>query len=371
VIVVDWDGVSHQQQSDEARNTQMNDDIHTKDGQTGSVQAKPDLSEPPRVQIPNTWSAQDLIDLAKAKPPEPIIKGLLNVGDIMLLHGTEESFKSITVIQCAESLATGTPFLRYWPVPAPWRVGIIETEMHAAMMGERLTTMFPSGQAPKDIYFMKDDLLKQWRREDLDGKFKLIERWIESAQIEVLIIDTANDFFRGEDSASEERVVGQFFDELRRLDLQGRIIVRHDRKRREVDDSSHSNELIRGSAEWKEDPEAIVYLKRTDKRTHEVHFEVGKLRYGTKPEPSSMWFDSESFRLLPLPPVIAVLELGPKSRQQIVDACKRFGLSERAVDDQLRDFKGCLDVTQSGHERIFTLNRDKCDAFSWRDVCKP
>ena len=58
----------------------------------------------------DTWTARDLIELAKKSPPKPIIQGLLNEGDILLLHGTEESFKSVFVVQCAEAIATGTPF---------------------------------------------------------------------------------------------------------------------------------------------------------------------------------------------------------------------------------------------------------------------
>jgi hypothetical protein len=64
-----------------------------------------------------SWSAQDLIRHAKEHPPEPIIKGLLNKGDILLLHGSEESFKSIFVLQIAESISLGSDLLRYWKVP--------------------------------------------------------------------------------------------------------------------------------------------------------------------------------------------------------------------------------------------------------------
>lgn len=320
---------------------------------------------PPQSTFPNTWSARDLIELAKRKPPVPIIEGLLNEGDILLLHGTEESFKSVFVVQCAEAIATGKPFLRKWRVRGERRVGIIETEMHAAMMGERLTKMFPSGNAPEHIYFMDDVLLKKWRREGIPGKFDIIEDWIYEADLQVLMIDTANDFFRGDDSASEERVVGEFFDKLRNIEVAGRIIVRHDRKRREVDDSSHSNELIRGSAEWKEDPEAIIHLKRIDKRTHEVQMEVGKLRYATKPEPCDLWFDSGDFRLVPLPPVIAALASGPKTRQEIVTHCERFGLKERAVDDQLSDLRGFLKTGQAGHERTYEIDVAKCTNADW------
>jgi AAA domain len=312
-----------------------------------------------------TWTVSDLIGLAKTSPPKPIIEGLLNEGDILLLHGTEESFKSVMIVQCAESIAMGTRFLRKWPVRGQRRVGVIETEMHEVMMGERLTRMFSGTNHPEHMYFMSEELLIKWRRQDLDGKFQLIKEWVKQEDIEVLIIDTANDFFRGLDSPSEERVVGKFFDELRRLQLKGRIIVRHDRKRREVDDSSHSNELIRGSSEWKEDPEAIIHLKRIDKRTNEVQFEVGKLRYGVKPEPCNLWFDARCFRLVPLPPVIAVLEAGVKTREELLTECKQFGLAERSIDAQISQNKQYLKEQNRGHQKTLEIDPTACRSADW------
>jgi hypothetical protein len=43
----------------------------------------------------STWSAADLIQLSKDNPPEPIIENLLFRGDVLVLHGKEESYKSI------------------------------------------------------------------------------------------------------------------------------------------------------------------------------------------------------------------------------------------------------------------------------------
>src|SRR5579864_3914712 len=77
----------------------------------------------------STWSAADLIQLSKDRPPEPIIEGLLFKGDLLVLHGKEESYKSMLVVQVAESIACGRPLLRMWNVPQPRRAGLIETEM--------------------------------------------------------------------------------------------------------------------------------------------------------------------------------------------------------------------------------------------------
>jgi hypothetical protein len=316
-----------------------------------------------------TWSAGELIRLAHEHPPEPVIIGLINKGDIFLLHGSEESFKSVFILQVAESLALGTSLLMYWNVPRSWRVGVIETEIHEVMLGERLQKMFPKGNAPKGMCFMRESALRDWRRRGLRRKFESIQKWIEEEGIEVLLIDTANDFFRGADNPSAETDVGTFFDELRSLKVGARGIVRHDRKKKaELDDLVNSNERIRGSAEWKEDPEVIVSLERVDRRTHQVDFEVGKQRYGRKPQPFSLWFDVETFRLTPLPPVIAVLWEKESTRGRIIAACaERFGLSDRTVDQMIAEAKEKTYLTekQVGHEKVFAIDVDHSLQAPW------
>jgi hypothetical protein len=314
-----------------------------------------------------TWSASDLIRLANEHPPEAVIKGLVNKGDILLLHGSEESFKSVFILQLAESVALGTSLLMHWNVPRSWRVGVIETEIHEVMLGERLQKMFPKGNAPKNMCFMRESALRDWRRLGLPQKFESIQNWIEEEEIEVLLIDTANDFFRGQDNPSAETDVGTFFDELRNLRVGARGIVRHDRKKKpDFDGQINSNERIRGSAEWKEDPEAIISLERTDRRTNQVDFEVGKLRYGSKPQPFSLWFDASTFRLTPLPPVVAVLYEKESTRAKIIGDCqRRFDLGERTVDQMIGEQKGFLAETQRGHEKVFGIDIDRAQGAHW------
>ena len=313
-----------------------------------------------------TWSATELIEHARKHPPEPIIRGLLNKGDILLLHGSEESFKSMFVLQIAECIATGRSLLD-WKIGKRQTVGVIETEMHETMMGERLSKMFPSGNPPEQLYFMGESVLRDWKRLTLRQKCEGVQEWVNKHSIEVLIIDTANDFFRGADNPSEERAVGQFFDELRSLNNGARIIVRHDRKRNpEQDEELNSNERIRGSAEWKEDPEVIVSLERKDRRTNEVQMEVGKLRYGRKTPPLTLWFDAGTFRLTPLPPVIEVLSYGPRPREEVVTQCEtRFDLGERKVADMLVEHQAFLEERQSGHSKVFGLRDDTLERAPW------
>jgi hypothetical protein len=314
----------------------------------------------------SAWSATELIEYAKENPPQPIIDGLVHDGDTFLIHGSEESFKSVFVVQIAESIASGRPLLRHFRCRASWRTGVIETEMHPAMLGERLATMFPGGNAPEKLCFFGEDLLKQWRGQGLDGKFEIISRWVAEHQIEVLVIDTANDFFRGTENPSDERCVGAFFDKLRNLHLRANVLVRHDRKKKDFDAEYHSNELIRGSAEWKEDPEAILHIRRNDKRTHQVTLDVGKLRYGAKPEPLDAWFDLSSMRLTALPPLVAVLEAGQRTRQEVIAECEqRFRIAPRTVDSMIDTNAGYIRLGTEGHNRTLELDPARCLEAPW------
>jgi hypothetical protein len=161
------------------------------------------------------------------------------------------------------------------------------------------------------------------------------------------------------DNPSDERVVASFFEQLRDMRLSCGI-VRHDHKPR-IDDEGdgNSNNRIRGSGEWKEDPEVVFWLSRRDRRIYQADFEVGKLRYGSKPEPMTLWFDAGIFRLTVLPPVIAVLEGGAQTRAEILEECQeRFGLSARKTDEMLQEFRTYLSTSQQGHAKVYELNLD-------------
>jgi hypothetical protein len=142
------------------------------------------------------------------------------------------------------------------------------------------------------------------------------------------------------------------------LPVRSTLLVRHDVKPSKDAALRSSNQLVRGSNRLVEDASVVIHLRRTDKATNKVSLEVGKLRNGPKPDPIELWFDAGTFRLTPLPPVIALLEDGRLSRQELVEkAEKRFSLKERAVDASRVELTGCLDESQEGHRRILSLNR--------------
>jgi len=134
-------------------------------------------------------------------------------------------------------------------------------------------------------------------------------------------------------------------------------MVRHDVKPSRDTSLRNSNQLVRGSNRLVEDASVVIHLSRKDKASNKVQMEVGKLRNGRKPEPVELWFDAGTFRLTALPPIIALLENGSLSRQDLVEqADRRFNLKERAVDTYREPLRGCLDETREGHRRILSIN---------------
>lgn len=135
----------------------------------------------------------------------------------------------------------------------------------------------------------------------------------------------------------------------------------------------NTNELIRGSAEWKEDPELILYVKRPNKRTQELLFEVGKSRWGVKPEPMKLMFDAGTFRLTPYNPVIALLMEGEKSRQQLlIEGATRFGLKERTVDGYIKMAKNhFVEEAQRGHQKVFRFAQERLTLADWHELRFP
>src|SRR3989442_1095541 len=200
--------------------------------------------------------------------------------------------------------------------------------------------MFPGRTPPANLRFMSKPTLRHFKRtKTLEKKFEVVQHWANQEGLEVLVLDTANDFFRGQDDPSEETKAGEFFDRLRELEVTC-LVVRHDRKSKYDPFIGSANENIRGSAEFKEDPEVIFHITRPDKRTHEARVECGKMRYGLKPEPLTLWCDAGCFRMTTENPILAILGHGWMLRSRIVaEARRRFGLSGRKVDEMRTGLK--------------------------------
>lgn len=306
---------------------------------------------------------RSLTELQALDTPDPLITDLLYEGNVILLHGMEESFKSIIVLQLAESIALARPFLRTFQVPRAYKVGLIETEIDEAFLGLRLRHMnFPH---TPNLIIPSSNAIKDFRRaKNIKRKVQWVKELVDQSQLDFLMVDVANDFFRAPQKANNEEDVAELFDELRSLQLKGVMLVRHDKKF-QLSTAGYSepssNEKIRGSGEWKEDPEVTLYIHRKDKRTNQATLEVGKNRYGKKPPILDLWFDAGTFRLTPLNPVLVLLENGPLTREQLLQQGEeRFSLGHSKVDKFIKEFSEAhpplVYERQQGHQKVFAID---------------
>ena len=333
---------------------------------------------PPRRETKAESSIGALIRYAKETKIPWTIEGLWQEGGIALVHSLEGEFKSILSYQIAEAVAAGSEFLRKWKVPRSQRVAILETEMDDLESGLRLGAMYRDNKWPQTLEVSDHTLVDEFRKRlTLGERVACVDQWLREKRIEVLIWDTINSALAVGDPNSEHSV-SKFFDAIAGLPAKNLLMVRHDVKPSRDAALRSSNQLVRGSNRLVEDSSLVIHLRRKDKASNKVSMEVGKLRNGPLPDPMELWFDAGTFRLTPLPPIIALLEKGPLSRQELLEqAQSRFNLKQRAVDEHRVELNSFLDETRSGHQRVISLNHgfvpdEESPAAKWWDlVVKP
>lgn len=315
---------------------------------------------------PQQTGIAELIWRAKTSPPKPIIRGLLNENEIAGLHGSPEVFKTVFTLQLAESLATGKPFLGAWPVRKR-EVYFLETEMSDSALGSRLGKMYADETPPKGIYFADEDQLREFRKAtDLQQKFSLLRIWLRESKPDVLILDTANPFFRGKESPNDETTAGAFFDLLADLPTKTKLFVRHNHKPRMDDSGGDATMRIRGSGQFSDVPDLLLELRRPDKRTNEATLSISKYRHGSKPDDLSLWLDAGTLRLVSVPPVIHLSQSGPLSRRQLLAGLDaRFGIKQRKADELIREQQPYIVERMGGHERLFDLDWKAATEADW------
>lgn len=310
---------------------------------------------PPAKEAKGTaLSLADIIRNSAENPREPVIDGLLNVGEIIGIHGMPEVFKTFFSLQVAESICTGKPLLGRWTVPQPHSVYFLETEMSVTALGERLRKMFAGRSLPDNLFFASDLQLKRFRRAgNLARKFALVGEWLNAQPADILVADTANVFFRGAEKPNDETSVGAFFDLLAGLPLLAKLFVRHNHRRRMEDSDGDPASRIRGSGQFIDVPDTLVEIRRKDKRTNQAELSVTKLRDGAKPPDLPLWFDASVCRLIPGSPLDELLRDGRKTREELLDSLQaRFDISPRMGDSMLKSHEA-LKASQDGHKRVF------------------
>jgi RecA-family ATPase len=157
-------------------------------------------------------SAAEFIRDAQDNPSKEIIKGLLHENENVVIHGPEESFKTILAMMLAKNLSNGGWFLGMWKVLKPRKTFFFETEMSPKALGRRAADMWRD-ETPDDLFFATEEELRQFQRTSMiAAKMQLLKIWVASRDTSVVIVDTANPYFRGHENPDKDTDVGHFFD---------------------------------------------------------------------------------------------------------------------------------------------------------------
>ena len=228
---------------------------------------------------PSTVAA--LIEEASRNPVRWVIPGVLLEGGVHILHGREESFKTMLTIQMHESLSVGGKFLTR-TVHGGLRNGIVELETKPRLFGNRLAGFFKK-QVPT-IEVLPEDL----RREVLNCKkakdrIEVIGNWATKLCLSVVSIDSAVKLFPPNCDLSKPEQASEVFNQLQRLPTLW--MLAHDRKSQPGEDRRVGNDEIVGSGRFAQDPDIVHQMTRPDARSPKVIFNWGKVRDGEKHDP--------------------------------------------------------------------------------------
>lgn len=212
--------------------------------------------------------------------PEPILGGWLVERSLSLLHAWRGVGKTWFILSVAFAIAAGIKFLN-WQVKIPRRVLLIDGEMQASAMQERLAhiaQMSDGEPEPGFLTIMTPDLQIERGMPDistLEGQFE-IDELVEARKIDLVILDNLSCLARtGRENEGESwQLIAQWALKMRR---EGRSVmfVHHDGKSGQQRGTSRKEDIL----------DAVIALKRpaesdASQGAHfEIHFE--KARHST------------------------------------------------------------------------------------------
>lgn len=305
-------------------------------------------------------SVQALIEQSRQSPMRWFVPEVVLEDGVHILHGPEESFKTMLTLQLHEALTTGGKFLLR-PSVGGLRTGIAELEMKNRLFGHRLGKFFRS-DAP-NIRVLPDTL----RRTVLSGRtarerIEVIASWAETQRLQFVSIDSAVKLFPPGHDLSRADLASEVFNQLQRLPTVW--IIAHDRKPLSGMTATSGNAEIVGSGRFAQDPDVIHEMARADRRAPVAVFSWGKMREGEKSDSLPLYFDRADYRLYPLHPYLHLLVQRPMLESELItEAERRYGWKERRAREYLTslhrlldaDGNPCVGERMRGHNKEFVV----------------
>jgi len=292
-------------------------------------------------------TVQAVIEWSKAHPLRWFVEDFILEQAVHILHGLEESFKTMLMLQLHEVLAKGGQFL-LWDVEGGLRTGIAELEMKMQLAGSRFSNFWPKEEAPH-IHVLPESA----RREVLTGRtgldrIKVISDWAKENELDFVSIDSLAKLFPPGHDVSRQDLASDIFSHIQLLPTT--LILAHDRKppHEAKGGASTGNAEIVGSGRMSQEPDVVHQVIRPDKRAPKIRLECGKMREGVKPEPLDLYFDKVDFRLYPFHPFLHLL---PATEACLIEqADRRYGWKERRSRDYIASLKHLpgIDSEQQG-----------------------
>ncbi len=210
-------------------------------------------------------SAKDLLSHSTPSPSS-IVDGLIFPGVVHLLGGAEGIGKSYLVLQLAEAVASGKPFLG-WRVPVPRKVLLLTQELPLNVTSNRLRSL--TSNVPDGLYFDQLPGLNVLT----DSDQKVLEDRITQLEPQVVIIDTLARVHHGdENQASVAAQVIAVFEKLAVRHEVAVMLVHHLRKPQEPKGKGSERWVrsladVRGSNVWIAHSQVVAVLSQKPRET--------------------------------------------------------------------------------------------------------
>jgi hypothetical protein len=166
--------------------------------------------------------------------PLPIVEGLLNEGETILLVGRPKVGKSRLTQQMTLDLSRGQPFLGHFTIRRPRRVAVLDLENRPNVVRARFASMSLPDAGDEMVCICAAETLAEDSVNASPPGMKLLETFLKHANADVLIIDTWRLFAGGDENDAAAVVAAlKALSTIRQNRPQlGIILVHHLRKER-------------------------------------------------------------------------------------------------------------------------------------------
>ena len=225
-------------------------------------------------------TVREVIEWTKLHPLRWFMPNLIIQEGVHILHGQEESFKTMLMLELHEALTNGGQFLA-WATDGGLRTGIAELEMKMPMSGSRFRNFWSTGDVPDICFLPESERRKVLSGRNASDRIKVIVEWATRKELDFVSIDSLAKLFPPGNDPSRQDLASDVFSHIQLLPTT--LILAHDRKPQDSKGAaSAGNAEIVGSGRMAQEPDVIHQISRGDKWAPSAVLTCGKMREGTR-----------------------------------------------------------------------------------------